>query len=495
MSQSGKTGRRKIAPRPAALLESMRAIGYSLSTAVADLIDNSVTANARKIELLADTDSEFPTIGILDDGTGMTEPELMEAMRHGSRSPLDDRAATDLGRFGLGLKTASFSQCRRLTVLTRKNGATSCAVWDLDTVADSDEWFVETPDDHGSIPWSDHLTTDGTLVVWEKLDRLVDPNIGNRQDLLRQIDNMASHLECVFHRYMSLPGKKRISMSLNGQPLEPFDPFHLQNPATQLGQEETFLFREQRIEIQPVTLPHHDKVSAADWEKYSRPEGYLRNQGFYLYRNMRLIVRGGWFGLMRQKEITKLSRVRVDIPNSMDADWKIDVRKASAHPPPPVRDRLRRLVDRIGSSSKRVYVDRGKRLVSDNKLPVWTRTQDKNRISYGLNLNHPAFAGFMKELAPPTEREFRKLINLVVSTLPIDALFSDMAETPENVAAPTLDEKGFIDIARFTYKTLRAGGNSREDVEKMMQSAEPFRSNWQTTKQVIDTLEHEGRKG
>jgi DNA mismatch repair ATPase MutL len=115
----------------------MRDIGYSLDTALADIVDNSITAGAKVIRLLADTTSADPSLGIVDDGEGMDEEDLLKAMRLGSRSPLDTRDSTDLGRFGLGLKTASFSQCRRLTIVTRKGGVTSCARWDLDYVADT----------------------------------------------------------------------------------------------------------------------------------------------------------------------------------------------------------------------------------------------------------------------------------------------------------------------------------------------------------------------
>ena len=148
---------RELPPRASVLVESLRDIGYSLQTALADVIDNSLTAGARKIELLAETHAESPSIGIVDDGKGMTRSELMEAMRPGSRSPLEERPEIDLGRFGLGLKTASFSQCRRLTVLTSRHGVVSTAIWDLDTVAAHDRWLVELPGSAAGIPWVQSL--------------------------------------------------------------------------------------------------------------------------------------------------------------------------------------------------------------------------------------------------------------------------------------------------------------------------------------------------
>jgi len=183
----------------------MRDIGYSLETALADIIDNSITAQARNIQLFANIDDSDVRIGILDDGEGMTENDLLEAMRPGCRSPLDTRGISDLGRFGLGLKTASFSQCRRLTVVTRRDGDTSAAIWDLDYVAEQDDWLVQIPDDSGELPWVHLLGGNGTLVIWEKMDRLLSEadSVEARPDILRRIDEARKHLELVFHRFLS----------------------------------------------------------------------------------------------------------------------------------------------------------------------------------------------------------------------------------------------------------------------------------------------------
>ena len=495
MTAAGSVREEEVPPRASVLVESLRDIGYSLQTAVADVIDNSLTAGARKIELLADTHAEAPSIAILDDGTGMTRSELLEAMRPGSRSPLELRSDSDLGRFGLGLKTASFSQCRRLTVLTSCSGHVSAATWDLDTVAARDRWIVEFPGTFANIPWSARLNGAGTLVVWEKLDRLVGPvAAGDRQDLVRQLDETATHLEFVFHRFLS--GREnpdgRVRISLNGRELEPFDPFHSNHPATQRHTEEVFQLDGKEIRISPVTLPHHDKVSREEWKRYAGPEGYVKNQGFYLYRNRRLIIHGTWFRLARQAELTKLSRVLIDMPNSLDSDWKIDVKKASAQPPAPVRERLRRIVERIGVPSKRTYTGRGAKLTDDSRLPVWTRSQDKNRISYGLNVDHPMFSAFAARLDDATADEFRKLLGLVVSTLPVEALYADVSANSESVAPQELDSQDFAEIVEGTWRILRKGGLSKTDTESRMRSADPFWTRWEEAASVIVGLEEEG---
>ena len=485
MTPAEQQGELELPPRASALVESLRDMGYSLRTALADVVDNSITAGARNIELLADTHDEFPAIGILDDGVGMTKDELHEAMRPGTKSPLETRSETDLGRFGLGLKTASFSQCRRLTVVTAKAHQVHRAVWDLDIVAARNKWVVEIANSSQGVRWSQKLGVRGTLVVWEKLDRLVGGH-GDRGDLVRQLDEAASHLEFVFHRFLS--GRGRVNILLNGGPLEPFDPFHSRHDATQHHQVEVMSLGGKPIRIRPVTLPHHDKVTASEWKRYAGPEGYVSNQGFYLYRNRRLIVHGTWFRLIRKLELTKLARVGIDIPNTMDAEWKIDVKKASAHPPPPVRQRLKKIVDRMVGASRRTYKARGARQAAENRIPVWARVQNKNRISYDICYDHPVLTAFRDRLKAEHVRDFDRLLHLVASALPIQSLHHDVSATPEAVTATLLESDDLRTLVSAMFDILTSQGLSPEEIRNRLRPAEPFRTQWRETKRLIDLL-------
>ena len=474
----------ELAPRPAALIESLRDMGYSLRTALADVIDNSITAGACEIEILADTHVDFPAIGVLDDGRGMSWEQLREAMRPGTRSPLDPRDETDLGRFGLGLKTASFSQCRRVTVVTRCSGVTSCVRWDLDSVAASDRWLVEIPSHVDRVRWARRLQGDGTLVVWEKLDRLVGSS--GRSDLVRQLDGAATHLRFVFHRFLS--GRRRIRLSINGNPLKPFDPFHSNHPATQHHPIERMSLGGRGIRIRPVTLPHHDKVSAVDWERYAGPEGYVSNQGFYLYRNRRLIMHGTWFRLARKQELTKLARIGIDIPNTMDAEWKIDVKKASAQPPPPVRKRLAKIVDRMADGSRRTYRSRGTRQASSNRLPVWIRRQNKGRISYDIATDYPAIRALRASLSPTLGAQYDRVLRLVAATLPVESLHHDVSAHPKAVRAKPLPVHDLRRVVSTICSVLVEQGLSHQAIKERLRSAEPFSVQWQQTESIITNL-------
>ena len=453
-----------VAPRPAAMIESLRDIGYAFPAAIADIVDNSITAGASEIEILDNSDSERPAVAVLDDGCGMSEDELREAMRPGTTNPRDGRAARDLGRFGLGLKTASFSQCRRLTVVTRKGHEASARRWDLDTVAAEDEWLLETPDDIREVPFIDRLGEQGTLVIWENLDRVTGRGDPGGRRLTEQLADAASHLELVFHRFLagSLGGRRSVRIRLNARPLEPFDPFHSRHPATHFDPEETLRLAGDRIRIQTVTLPHHQKVSANDWKRYGGQGGYLKNQGFYVYREGRLIIHGTWFRLAPQAELTKLSRVRVDIPNSLDEHWKIDIKKGSAQLPPSVRERLKGLAERLGAGSRRAYAKRGTKLTEEREFPVWRRSQTKNRISYTIDEAHPALRAFASQLEPSVREGLRSLVDLIAESLPLDSLQVDLAGAPERMATPRQTDNSWRRSFRLACEGLRQRGYTVE---------------------------------
>jgi hypothetical protein len=150
-----------------------------------------------------------------------------------------------------------------------------------------------------------------------------------------------------------------------------------------------------------------------------------------------LIISGSWLGLARQTELTKLCRIRVDIPNTMDADWKIDVKKASAQLPFAVRERMRLLVERLTQTSKRTYRGRGQKLVNTEYMPVWQRVQKDGAIVYSPDPAHPVFADFSARLPVELQADFASLIGLIGSTIPIPALHADFAGCPEEI---TIDE-------------------------------------------------------
>lgn len=431
------------------MIEAMRDIGYSLDSAVADIIDNSIAAGAKNIDLRYGWEADLPWIGITDDGCGMSRHELFEAMRPGSKDPRLERDKHDLGRFGLGLKTASFSQCRELTVLTRRAGETHALRWDLDHVAATDKWSITEilPDDFNSIPAGLPPCEGGTTVVWRKIDRLELAGLGEfGHDAFNELmSNIRQHLARIFHRFLTgEPGIKKIRMGINGTDVEPYDPFAELNIATQKLPAETVLINDSQISMQAFILPHHTKVSAKEYERLAGPEGYLRNQGFYIYRNKRLILWGSWFRMARQEELTKLARVRIDIPNNLDYQWGIDVRKARAHPPLIVRNRLKQVIEKIRAGAKRPYTHRGKVVIEADCTPVWARKVHNDRIEYVVNDGHPLISDLLNDLSAKERIRVRSILQMLGQTFPAAAFFSDYANAPRQVE-PSQPEAGVLD--------------------------------------------------
>lgn len=475
----------EVRPNAGALIESLRDIGYTMSSALADIVDNSLTAGATEITIRVHSNAEDAAIGIIDNGVGMTPPELLEAMRPGSRSPTETRSAEDLGRFGLGLKTASFSQCRRLTVVTRRRGILAVAIWDIDVVVARDAWVVETRESDSCIRFADLLENDGTLILWEKLDR-VGLELGT-QHFLRIMDEASKHLELVFHRFMkSEHGRKAVSFDVNGRKLIPVDPFAEWHDATIRQAEDRRTAGGGMVTIQPFILPHRNKVaSEAEWKRMGLAEGHMKAQGFYLYRNRRLIRHATWFRMAPQHRLTQLARVRVDIGNESDSAWKIDVLKASASPPPALRDHLRRLIEGLGGKSKRVYRKRGAKLTDENPLPLWQRAKTDNRISYALNGDHPSMTAFAATLTEEQENTFGELLRLIAAGLPIEALYHDMAENFTDMRQDGLDETELRTSGRQLIEQLREMGHEDRDIAAMMKVVPPYAGNEQVFMELL----------
>jgi histidine kinase/DNA gyrase B/HSP90-like ATPase len=478
-----------VEPNPAALIESLRDIGYTMSTAIADIIDNSLAANASRVSIRVHSDPENAAIAIIDDGDGMTEKELLEAMRPGSRTPTEARSKQDLGRFGLGLKTASFSQCRRLTVVTSKGGTRSIAIWDLDLVVEKNAWVVERRSSDEGLRYANLLDGDGTLVLWEKLDR-AGLELGD-QTLLRVMDETSKHLELVFHRFMkSELGYNTVSLDLNGHRLEPCDPFAEWHDATIRPAVDRRQVAGGTVLIQAFILPHRNKVkSEGEWKRMGLAEGHMRSQGFYLYRNRRLIRHATWFRMAPQHRLTQLARVRIDIGNESDAAWKIDVLKASASPPPALRNHLRQMIEGLGGKSKRVYRKRGAKLTEENPLPLWQRTKVDSKINYSLNPEHPSFARFESCLTDEQTRDFQEILRLVSAGLPLEALHHDMADDFEAIHQEGLDENELRSSGQVLIERLREMGHNDREIIRLMNSIPPYSG----AKDVVKTLVDKGK--
>lgn len=457
-------------PSAACLSASMRDLGYSLDTAVADLVDNSISADASTVEIIFDPKGKPPAVVILDDGHGMDEAELITAMRHGAVGPHEERSSADLGRFGLGLKTASFSQCRSLTVVSRQDGQLSGAEWSLDRIDRLDDWVLVMldPEEVKALPYVDHLGGNGTAVIWRELDRLTEEEQGAHTDEIvnEKVEMATRHLALVFHRFLAgeVKGRPKLSITVNGRSVEAFDPFCRKNRATQVLPEEIVRVDESEVRMQPYVLPHHSRLSQTEYDYYADRSDFLSNQGVYIYRNGRLMAWGGWFRLVPKGEATKLARVQIDFPNTLDEAWTIDIKKSRARPPRLVKERLRQIIDRITTRSVDIHRKRGSKRFQEAKAPFWERYVDHYGILYAINTGHPLVISLRTLMPPTSARSFDMLLDSIAAALPVEMIYSDYSTDPRDVGHREVAEEDVDQRLQDLYQALFDGKVGDEKV-------------------------------
>ncbi|MDP2546898.1 ATP-binding protein [Oceanobacter sp. 4_MG-2023] len=474
-----------LPPSAACLSASMRDLGYSLEAAIADLIDNSISANTSTVDIICDQSSEIPALVIHDNGHGMSETELINAMRHGTISPQQNRSQHDLGRFGLGLKTSSFSQCRSLTVVSRKDGVTSGAEWNLDQINADDDWNLTILDDADidALPFIQKLNEHGTAVIWTNLDRLLESEEEDQRDAIvnEKLEVVHRHLALVFHRFLAgeVKGYKQLSITINGHPVTPFDPFCRKNPATQVLPEEIIRINETEVRFQPYILPHHSRLSTSEYDYYQSRSDFISNQGAYVYRNGRLMAWGDWFRMVPKGEATKLARVQIDFPNSLDEAWTIDIKKSRARPPQVVRERLRQIIDRITCRSVQVHRGRGERLFQESRVPLWERYADHNGIHFSLNEQHPLIAALEKKLASKEINILHILLDSISASLPIEMIYSDYSTNPHDIKKSSITDRETKDKILNLWQAIygESLGNT-DDFLNILRSIKIFEDNF-----------------
>lgn len=346
-----------LRPSAARLAVSLRDTGYSKELAFADIIDNSIAANATNIVVELLYHFGDLRVVITDNGDGMSKQQLRSAMRYGSPKRENPKS---LGKFGMGLKTASTSFCRRLVVISMQDGKEISRAWDLDKIVETDRWVLETPERDDYIDDIEELKersgTSGTMIIWEKVDRLI--NGGSEKQIRTQIENvgkeLAEELSAVFSKFI-LSGDIKISMRINDSPeyiLEGWDPLCSQlnrdgdGPRAQLLKEKKIIVNNKSDElvftVKGSIIPSQNELSPKELQEVRYN---LDNQGLYIYREGRLIWHDGWPHRMYKKE-SKVTRLRVELnfTHELDDIFSIDFRKSRVIIPPEVRKELRELI-------------------------------------------------------------------------------------------------------------------------------------------------------
>lgn len=458
-------------------MTSARSFGnYDLSSALADLLDNSIKAKARSIEIKCIRKDDGPEVRILDDGFGMSAIELHRAMRPASTNPDEERARDDLGRFGWGMKSASLSQCRLLTVVTSHEGVLSGASWDLDDLADWKMGVLE-PDEIHALADQRLLERDGTEIIWCKCDRLSEFGQVGGKGFNDIVAHAKTQLSLIFHRYLGgEEGLRKLKVSFNGDTLKPADPFFRHHDATQPQPKETLTLEGQPIEVQAFILPHYSKITAGEHDRLGAEEGFVRNQGFYVYRQHRLIIHGTWFRLVKHGELSQLVRIAINIPNSLDAIWKITLDKADAQLPSGLKSRLKDIIDGLKRKSGKVFQSRGGRIRDEaGKTSVWAKYVRNGEVRYYLNREHPLIAGMLDDEDKERAKAFTAALGIIEDCFPVVSIGEDYSSRPEMMNQSTVDRNTFIEKldASLPSLLLHAGGDMKT-LLAILASTEPW---------------------
>jgi len=485
-------------PEPAALVESLRAFGYSLRTAIADLVDNSIAAKAKNVWIHFEWNGSASRITIKDDGEGMIEDGLIVAMRPGSQSPLEERSPKDLGRFGLGLKTASFSQCRRLTVISKvMNGNMAARCWDLDYVNKTKEWrLLKTINPEPLELLGESIPDHGTIVLWQKMDRVTgqakpDDDKAYKR-FLEGADKVKQHLEMVFHRYLERPNGLKIW--INGNSVSPWDPFLRGEKATQELPAEKLICDGREFTVLPYILPHQSKISQDLHRRAAGPQGWHAQQGFYVYRNERLLVDGDWLGLGFQKEDHyKLARIQIDLPNSMDGEWQIDVKKSRAKLPGYLKSDLKRIANLTRERAVDIYRHRGKvmaRQNAQNFVFLWEQKMRHGKFFYSINREHPLV---QQAYNAANKTDMDALLSMLEEAIPVSHILVTNSGEPEKFSTPYeyAPSETLQNVLHSSYAALLNSGIAAEDAKRRLLSMDPFNLFPEFVEQFLNNLARE----
>lgn len=444
------------------LLSSLRSVGYKAETAIADILDNCISARASKIVIDFIWADDKSKIIITDNGLGMSKDELISSMKIGSSDPSSDRDIDDLGRFGMGMKTAAFSLGKKLVVLSKHDGNISNACWNLNYIEfkKDGKWslIIADSNDKKIVKYEHRLANfnNGTILIIEDLDKLVDVNSlqKSKASFYRTLERVKKHVGMIFHRFIEEDG---LNIKFGHEVIEAWNPFILDNSATQELSEEEYYDGDKSVIIQPYVLPHKTKfVNVNDYEKAQGPKGWLAQQGIYVYRNRRLLVYGTWFDIIKKEPAFNLARIKLDITSASDYDWKIDIKKSVAFPPIYIRDMIERAISVCTMASSKVYNSRG--VYSENPASqqlgyVWE--QRKNRLGayvFYINKKHPLLNNVIQKLDSDGKDTLKAYLALIENYAPfmqsgITAYLTDNIENDIDSSEKLADireAKGYI---------------------------------------------------
>lgn len=482
-----------VPPDPAGTIESLGALGYTLEAAIADLVDNSIDARATEVDVNFHWDGLGSYIAVSDNGHGMSALGLQKAMGIASKGPRTQRDSGELGRFGMGLKTASFSQALRLSVWTREQGEQpNVRVWDLNHVVKVGQWqLLHEPDEAGQRVYgnaADSLVGSGTVVLWQRLSKLVDELAGlddeaAHRHFLEAVARVEEHLAMTFGRFIAVGKRKTISplvLRINGALLTAWDPFLQGHADTFERPNERLQIEGQSVIVRPFTLPPKRRLSDEEYAQAAGPRGWLEQQGFYLYRNNRLIVAGGWLGLPRLRSDEKhvLARISIEVSSELDQAWSVDVKKSTAHPPIALRGSLTRTAKATRADAQRVLssiVRTAASAKADDLSFVWRPERSDGDLRLRINYQHPLVKQAL-QASPDARPTVKALLQFMEETVPLPGLrmLFDQEEDRDYKPFAKVAPAEIVSIADRMYRAYVSQGLTPNQAAVRLQKTAPF---------------------
>lgn len=404
------------------LIVSLRDLGYSMETAIADIIDNSIDAEAKNIELIPVWNSNKSQLIISDDGFGMNEKTLIKAMNLSPLSCNAKRKEGSLGRYGLGLKTASFSQALKFTVVSKTKDSDMCgAYWDLEKITAEELFILKLTDQEVSQYKQFFIGKDsGTIVIWDKMDRVLNTcatvEIFNQR--MRVLEN---YLAMVFHKFLD---SNDFSLYLGNKKIRSWNPFYWNYPALQILPV-TYVGSKRDIKVTAYILPKKDFLTDDDYISMSGVQGWIKHEGFYVYRNRRLLVAGGWLGLggnrpWVQDEQHMLVRISIDISDSHDSEWNIDIKKSTSMPSADCIPMLKSIAEDARKRGRLALVKTIAHKHNGINHPSVEDSVWVNRSGlYRININHDLISEWISNHKEISEESLKDLFWLIESSVPI----------------------------------------------------------------------------
>jgi hypothetical protein len=467
-------------PEASSMIETFRAIGYSIETAVADIIDNSISAGAKNIWVDYEWKGPDTIFWVLDDGVGMEGNELIQAMRPGSVSPLVERRKNDLGRFGLGLKTASFSQSRKFCLISKKEGFdVDFWSWDLDYVNLQKSWSLikYCPKE---VLFKEKVSSlkSGTAVVWWEIDRLTKSTSveseSSKSKFIETMDKVKKHLSMVFHRFM----EDGLTIYFKDRKIKSWDPFMF--GVEGLQSKPDTLLENGKIRVKGFILPHRSKLTSEQYDGGKGPkDSWTAHQGFYVYRNKRLLVAGDWLGLFKREVHYDLSRILIDLPNNFDDDWQIDIKKSVARTPSKLKDEIISVAKEVRNQAVEVYRHKGKvlkrKLASDEYFPLWEEKVRHGKRFYKVNRSHPLIEDLYSN-AGNLKFDIEKVIQFIEETIPVPLITLQESENEKPYGQPFegIDHQSIKETISKLFQSFVNNGFSKKRAKEKLLNSEPY---------------------